>query len=499
MHNVLALFLGAIIYGAPATPAPRATPVLPPLPAPAGTAWAAGQIAALHTRLERALSVPTLRGAMIGFHAIDTVRHSVVYSRNADLEFMPASNFKLLVGSAVLHKLGTGFTYVTRIAADAAPSAGTIRGNLYLRGGGDALLTASDLDAAASSLAAQGVRRIEGDVVTDATHFDSQPYGFGWSWDDLPYYYAPVESALELEDGVVHVDFIAGAKPGDPIDLRVWPRSDAYTIDNQITTGPPGSKDTTDIARPWTGFSTIQFTGSYPLGAKESGDVVPAVPDPEAFAGDVLLRALRAHGITVTGALRKGATPANPAALWMHRSEAMPQLLHDFWYPSDNLMGELFLKELGAAQAGEPGSDDKGRIAEQAFLRTAGIDPSTVTVGDGSGLSQYSRITPRDFVSILQYDWNSANRNIVLRALPNSGLHGTLGRAYAGTPAQDKVFAKTGSINHVRTLSGFVQTRTHGPVTFSLLFNGWMGEDAATGAADLGRARAAILSALATQ
>lgn len=499
MLNVCALFLATIIYGAPATPAPKPTPTMPPLPAPGGKPWTHSQIAALQHKIDALLKAPTLRGAQIGFYAIDTDRHTVLYSRNTDEEFMPASNFKLLVGSAVVAKLGTSFSYATRITSDAPPVDGVIHGNVYLRGGGDALLRADDLNDAAAALAAKGIKRIDGALVTDATHFDSQRYGFGWSWDDLPYYYAPTITALELEDGVVHVTMIPGKAPGDPIDLRVWPESSAYTIDNHITTGPAKSKDTSDIARSWTDFNAIQLLGSYPFGEKESGDIVPSVPDPEAYAGDVLLRAMTAHGIAVAGGMRKGATPANASELWVHHSPQMQQLLQDFWYPSDNLMGELFLKELGATVSGEPGNVDKGAAAEAAFLKSAGVDTSSITIADGSGLSGYDRITPRDFVTLLQYDWNGPNRNVILQGLPISGRRGTLGRAYLNTPAEDKVFAKTGSVNHVRTLSGYVQTKTHGPVTFSLLFNGWMGEGTKTGAADLAKVRADIFSQFALQ
>ncbi len=490
MYSFLAPLLAAIIYGAPTTPVPSPTPTMPPVPAPGGNAWTASQIALMQRRMDTLLHAPTLRGTQIGFYAIDTMRHTALFQRNVDEDFMPASNFKLLVGSTAVQKLGAHFAFTTRVLREGS--------TLYLRGGGDALLSAQDLDDAAKAIAQQGIMSVD-DVVTDASHFDSQAYGYGWSWDDLPYYYAPVVTALELEDGIVNVTMIPGASVGAPIDLRVWPQSSAYTIDNRITTGPPKSKDTSDIVRPWNAFQTIELTGSYPLGAKESGNIVPAVPDPEAFAGDVFVRVLRAHGVAVNGTLRKGRAPASAQAVWQHQGSLMPQLLQQFWYPSDNLVGEVLLKELGVAQAGEPGMDDNGKIAETAFLRAAGVDPATVTIGDGSGLSQYNRITPRDFVQILQYDWNGPNRNLILNALPISGRRGTLGKAYLGTPAQDKVFAKTGSINHVRTLSGYVQTRTHGPVTFSLLFNQWMGEDQPTGATDLAKVRAAIMSELAIQ
>jgi D-alanyl-D-alanine carboxypeptidase/D-alanyl-D-alanine-endopeptidase (penicillin-binding protein 4) len=499
MHSILALFFATIIFGASPTPAPSPTPLPPPPPAPGGKPWTAHDVSQLRNALDRLLKAPTLRGAQIGFIITDTVRRTTLYSRNADQEFMPASNFKLLVGSAALQRLGTTFAYVTSVGADSAVSGGVIRGNVYLHGGGDALLAAKDLDDGAAALAAQGIKRIEGDVVTDATHFDTQRYGYGWSWDDLPYYYAPVITALELEDGTVHMTFAPAADPGTQAVLRVWPESSAYTIDDELMTGAAGSKDTSDFARVWDQPRIIKVDGNYPAGGKVSGEVSPAVPDPESYAGDVFKRALAAHGITVTGTLRSGKMPAAAPVLWSHDSEKLPQLLADFWYPSDNLMGELFLKQLGVVQGGEPGTDQNGQVLEQNFLRSIGVDPSTVTIGDGSGLSQYDRITPRDLLTILQTDWNGPNRQIVLNALPVSGVRGTLRRSYVGTPAERVVFAKTGSISHVRTISGFVQTKTHGPVTFSFLINQWMGEDQPNGSAELAKVRGAVFAQLASQ
>ncbi len=469
-------------------------------PAPGGVAWKPSQIAALHRAIDKLLAAPTLRGAQVGFVAIDTVRKPVLYSRNPDQEFMPASNFKLLVGSAALQLLGAGFTFTTTVAADAPPgSDGTITGNLYLRGGGDALLSVKDLDDAAASLTGQGVLDVSGEVVTDASHFDAQRYGFGWSWDDFPYYYAPVVSALELDDGVIHMFFLPGPRPGTRASIRLAPRSDTFGIINNLTTGPAQSKDTSELVRPWDNPKTIEVTGSYPLDDKESGDVRPSVPDPESYARDIFARALFAHGVAFSGATSSGKMPASATALWIKRSEAMPLLLADFWYSSDNLMGELFLKELGVHFGGEPGTVANGVAAENQYLRSIGVDPATVSISDGSGLSQYDRITPRDLVRILQSDWNGPNRDTVLDALPVAGVRGTLKSAYKGTAAENNVFAKTGSISHVRTISGFVKTKTHGPVTFSFMINQWMGESQPHGAADLATVRGAVLAAIASQ
>lgn len=470
-----------------------------PQPHAGGAAWTKPEILRLDRRIDALLHARALRGAQVGCVVVDTVRGTPIYASRADDAFLPASNFKLLVGSAALQTLGPNFSYVTTVLAGAAPRDGVIRGNLYLRGGGDALLRASDLQAAAVALARDGIVRVTGSLVIDVSHDDSQRWGYGWSWDDLPYSYAPVVSALELEDGVVHVRIKPGQAVGEPAVLDVWPRSRAFSIENRVRTGPRGSADTSDVERRWNAPRTIELIGSYPLDGKESDDLAPSVPDPPSYAGRILLRAMRAQHIDIGPRLRRRKTPAHRFVLWSHESEMMPALLRDFWYPSDNLMGELLLKELGVARAGEPGTDASGATVERRFLRSIGVDPSTVTIADGSGLSEYDRITPHDLVAILQHDWHSRYRTIVVDALPLAGVRGTLKRDFIGTPAQGKVFAKTGSMNHTRTLSGFIQTRTHGVVTFSLLIDQWMGGTRPQGEADLTKLRGAVLSAIASQ
>lgn len=441
-----------------------------PWPPSAGAPWTTAQIGNLHKEIDAILRRPVLRGAHIGLLILQTGNGSVLYSRNGDDEFMPASNFKLLVGSAALAKLGPAFTLKTSITENAR--------DLYLIGGGDVLLSAKDLDSAAVAVAAGGVTQV-GNIVTDSSFLDSQAYGYGWSWDDFPYYYAPVVGALGLEDNIIHIYMRPGAAVGDPVQLRIEPATSAVRIDNRMTTGPVNSKDTSDISRSLDDFKTITLTGSYPLGEKESGDIQPAVPDPAAYAGDVLMRALRAHGVAVEGAVTPGFSPAHSNVLWTHASEPLAELLQDFWWPSDNLIGEILLKTLGANNGGPPGNYERGIAAENAYLKSIGLEPATVSITDGSGLSHYDHITPRDLVTILQSDWNSANRNVVIDALPLAGVRGSLKSSYLKSPAEKNVFAKTGSISHVRTISGFIRTRHHGAVTFSFMLDDYMDDDPA--------------------
>jgi serine-type D-Ala-D-Ala carboxypeptidase/endopeptidase (penicillin-binding protein 4) len=458
-----------------------------------GEPWNGAQIARLKSSVDAALDSPTLRGAHVGFFAVDSARGTVLDARNAGDEFAPASNFKLLVGSAALRDLGPSFRFVTTLASDAAPQAGAIAGNLYLRGGGDAHLSAADLRDAALAVFRAGVRRVDGALITDASHDDAAPLAPGWSWDDLSYDYAAPVSALELEEGVVHVYVSPGTVAGAPVTLRVEPPSDVFAIEDRATTGPARSEDSTDVERVASSPKTIRVIGSYPLGAPESGDLAPSVPDPEAYAGDVLLRALASIGITVAGGVRGGIAPRGAVTLWRLHSAPMPQLLAEFWQPSDNLMGELFLKELGVGRAGEPGTAANGFAAEREYLRSIGVDASTLSLADGSGLSVYDRITPRDLVEILQSDWNGAQREAIVDALPEAGVRGTLRDAFSGTGLATHVFAKTGSARHVRALSGYVRSGLHGPVTFSFIVNDWLGDDGPSGAAAIRAVEAALL------
>jgi D-alanyl-D-alanine carboxypeptidase/D-alanyl-D-alanine-endopeptidase (penicillin-binding protein 4) len=466
-----------------------------PEPQPGGVAWTDAQIARLRESVDAALEAPALRDAYVGLLAIDTVRGTVLYSRSADDEFTPGSNFKLLVGSAALQYLGPGFRFVTTLSSDMQRKDGIVSGNLYLHGGGDAHLSAADLRAAALAAFRTGIRHVDGAVIVDASHDDAQGVAPGWTVDDLPYEYAAVVSALELEDGVVHVYVSPGAAVGAPVKLRIEPASGAFRVENRAVTGVARSQDSTDVVRPLDSPQTIEIVGSYPAGAPESDDLEPSVPDPELYAGDVLLRELGAAGITVAGGVRDGVAPRSARVFWRLESAAMPQLLSEFWLPSDNLMGELFLKELGAARAGEPGSFANGIAVEREYLRSIAVDPSTLSIADGSGHSAYDRITPRDLVTILQSDWNGAQRSIVVDALPEAGIRGTLQDAFPGTLLDGRVFAKTGTHRHARTLSGFLQTDDHGPVTFSLLVNNWLGDDRSGGSAQLREVQAAILSA----
>jgi D-alanyl-D-alanine carboxypeptidase/D-alanyl-D-alanine-endopeptidase (penicillin-binding protein 4) len=458
------------------------------VPAIGGEAWTPERVAALRRDLDAMLvNAPAIHGAHIGVLAVDTKSGSPLYERNAGDAFQPASTLKLVVGSAALEKLGPAFHFTTRGYVAASSPA------ILLLGGGDPFLTTADLSAFADSIAQLRLPSVS--LAVAAGRYDAQPHAPGWTWDDFAYDYAAPISALTLNENVVHIEVAPGARAGDPAHVTSAPLAAAVagTSSSLLVSNAPsilpaaltlaaGSESTLDVSH--LGNDILVSGGIAAGAAPESLDA--AVPDASAYAEEVASELLRARHLSVGGpddkfpfiGVLRGSSeaPSDVRLVWSHDSPPFAEFLGPrFWIPSDNLVAELLLKELGYETGGGPGTTEKGAAFERTWLQSVGVDPATTTLADGSGLSQYDRITPRDLVAILQHDWDGPNRELVLNSLPVGGARGTI-EGIAGTPAAGRVFAKTGSMMHVRGLAGYLATEHHGAVTFVFTVDDWLGD-----------------------
>lgn len=480
------------------------------VPAPGGLPWTPPQTATLAGDLDRIVAgAKTLRAAHVGALVVSAQDGATLYDRGADTTIQPASTMKLLAGSVALDRLGPGYRFATTLGR--APLAGGDGDAIVLHGGGDPLLRRADLDAAADALRAAGVTRAQ--VTIDASHVaPGERRAPGWSVDDILQDYAPVVNGLPFEENVLPLTLLPGANM-DQVPTLVLPAPfqpvvnygvcrpgpTLLTFSIAARTVPAGGADTSDVtAGP---CADIVITGDVPIGGPAHVDA--AVDQPEALALAYLTDALTRRGVVVVpppplfvpiaGVVDAPFTPVAPGTLvWRHDGEPLAQLLADMWLPSDNLIAEELLREIDVAANAHAGTIEGGARLERAWLQTIGVDPATMTIADGSGLSQYNRATPRALVAILLHDWRGPGRPTVLAALPLAGVRGDLRNAMKGTPAEGRVFAKTGSMSHVRGLAGYVATRTHGTVVFALSIDDWIGTDA-----DLAAFRAAFCSRLA--
>ena len=458
-----------------AAPANNAVTVVTPVDS--GTPWTADDVAAVETKIDALLgSAATLRGAHVGFLAVTSDGAAIVYGHAPADTFAPGSTYKIVTTATALRVLGPQFRFHTTLLSAAPPAGGRIDGAVVLRGGGDPTLSVADLDAAAAAVAASGVHEIRGGVTIDQSAFAPMPYAAGWTWDDFVYAYAAPITALSVNRNAVRVTIVPGNGPGSPAQVSTDPALAGVPLEVAASTGDAKSVET--IALDEESLHAVRIVGNIPAGGAPV-HLHAAIPDPSRFAAAILAQRLAAHGVTV----REAASPAVPSGpppanvLWSRDSAPLGQLLPPFLLPSDNFYGEVLVRMFGAARTGGQGSIDRGLAAMVEEIGRAHVDPATVTLADGCGVSQYDRLTPSAIVALLDEAWASGNRALWLDALPIWGVRGTLSDWPTAARVQGRVFAKTGSLMHQRGLAGYVETLRHGPVTFAFLLDDWMGND----------------------
>ena len=492
--SVCAVCAGALLATAPpALAVDRSLGADVPKPAVTGAPWTEAEISSLAANVDIALATgKALRGAHVGVYAVDARDGRVLYERGQDDAFQPASTFKLLVGSAALDKLGPAFRFRTIAYPGAPVVAGVVQGSLKLRGSGDVLLDDNALTEIPAALRAAGITAVHG------VAFDEPPdlpmYLPGWSWEDLPWYYAAPVTQLALNDNQVTLRVAPGAAPGAPVTVTVepwgtvcYPRAACtsdlgFEIVVEATTGAPGSASTLDAVRPLRAAmrDEVRLVGTLAANAPAERLSI-AVPNPPRYAAQAVARALLAANFPNLPPLSTTAPAALPpqVAVWTHDSEPLRDMVADLWLPSDNILAEELLRALGAKPPELQGSSADGIAFEQGWLKQLGVDTDALAIADGSGLSTYDRVTPRDLVAVLKHDWDGPNRELILDDLPIAGVRGTLKSAYVGTPAEKTIFAKTGTVSHVSTLAGYAANAKHGAVIFAFLVDDWVGDSAA--------------------
>ena len=460
--------------------------VAPPLPAQRKQ-WVADQItAALAAR-------PTLGHAKIGIAVTDLTTGELLFAHAGDEKLNLASNTKLLTSVAALGTLGNGFRWRTAVLADKQPDdAGVIEGDLYLRGRGDPLLTAAHLDELAAELAARGVRTIEGRLVLDATYFDSvvEPPHFDEQPKERSGFRAPVAS-LGVARSAVTLTVIADLGGGATVELEPDAGDYISIVKREVTSVTEGrTRLRVETKRPATPNKIeYEVTGQIRTG-EGSWDFRRRVDDPARFAGEVFRAALTAHGITIRQRqIAMGTAPLIAKQLAVHDSLPLADVVRFMNKLSDNYVAESVLKTVGAearAAAGAPGPATwaDGTAAVSAYLATIGLPAGSYRADNGSGLFASTDVTAKQMVTLLAAA--HADYRIgpdLLASLPIGGGDGTLARRFHGTPAKGRVRAKTGTLDKVITLAGYVAVDSGKPLAFAILLN-----DVPAGQRSIGRA-----------
>ena len=435
----------------------------------------------LEARLDEALGRRALRGAQIGALVVSARDGRALYARAPDQPLAPASNQKVLTALAALEAFGPAHRFRTAVRADRPLDASGAVGTLYVIGGGDPGLTAEEWWRLAAELRAVGLTRVR-DVVLDDFAFDRVHWHPTWGAVSSRVYHAPIAS-LGAAHGAFAAWVAAGARPGDPVAVRIDPPVSYFEVVNRARTAPRNAPYRLRVEREAAAVGErVVVSGSIPAGAPPR-PFPRSVLDPVRYAGAVLRLQLAAVGIAVSGEVRVAPAPAGAAFVHDFYGPSLGEVLTPFLKHSQNDVGETLCKGLGLLRGAGRGSFEAGAAAERAILAGLGLPVDGVVVVDGSGLSPANRATPRLLVEALALAERRFGLGPELAAgLPIAGTDGTLRRRARG--ARGRVRAKTGLLSSVVALSGYAEGPDGERRIFSVLLNGVRDVGAAMAALD---------------
>ncbi len=467
----------------------------------------------LSSRIEKILANPDLARGFWGIEAVSLDNGEVLYAHNSENFFTPASNTKLFTTATAFALLGPDYRFRTTIESSGIlDKYGRLTSDLKIVGRGDPNLSGRTLpynlrterklphiqalEQLADELVQKGLRFVDGDVVADDSFYAFERYGEGWAQDDLVWEWGAPVSALTINDNVVFVSILPADRPGEHAFINIVPFPEYYRIKNQVMTTPAGTSPRKIYINREPGSNQLMLWGNIPVDDPGANEAI-AIDDPADFTAKLFRDLLERRGVTIYGSSRtrhtdlaslatfsvttlasagggmeKSTMPPSTAPLVLAQYDSQP-LSYDLRVinkVSQNLHAELLLRLLGKEKGGS-GTVEGGLEVERSFLTQADIRSDEYTLHDGSGLSRINLATPHAIVKLLVYTQKQPWGPTFKDSLPLAGVDGSLVDRFRNTPAEGRVYGKTGSLDHVNALSGYLTTEKGENVAFSIICN----------------------------
>jgi len=435
---------------------------------------------ALDNKINTLLNDERLSGATAAV-SVRNAAGEIIYSHLGDTRVHPASVMKLLTGAAALETLGQAHRLKTELHTDGVIEKGVLNGNLYLKGQGDPTLKKEDLDAFSVQLKEKGIREVNGNIYADDNWYDNVRLSQDLNWSDEPYHTGAQVSALtispnnDFDAGTIIVDVSPSSRKNEAADVGMIPANDYIKIVNKTkTVEQDGSKNI--LVERKHGTNTVVVSGTLPVNSNKVRTWV-SIWEPTDFTLHLFKKSLYKVGISFTSKpkIEHRVLPKDSTVLTFRESMTLEELFIPFMKLSNNGHGEILVKEMGRVIGGE-GSWDAGLAVTEGTLTGFGMNPETLLLRDGSGMSHKNLVTANEVTNLLYIaqakQWFPAFK----KSLPVAGLEdrligGTLRNRMKGTPAEGKVLAKTGTLNGVTSLAGYVEATNGETYSFSVIVN----------------------------
>jgi D-alanyl-D-alanine carboxypeptidase/D-alanyl-D-alanine-endopeptidase (penicillin-binding protein 4) len=433
---------------------------------------------------------PMMKHASWSYCVIRVRDKKIIAQFDADRGLVPASALKVLTTYAAWSVLGKDFRFKTILETDGHVEDSILKGNVYIRGGGDPTLgsfrfAGTDPDSLFDSLAVKlkmlDVHFIRGTVIGDASLYPDEGIPGSWNWSDIGNYYGAGMYGLNIAENAFKAVFRPGNKPGDTaVLIEIDPPVSGIRLENRVTTGKQGSGDHVIMySAPFGNYCRME--GTVPAGVS-SFVVKGSVPEPDLLAAQWLFKRLLISNIsltvepTTTCRLRYTGNYINThrETLIEHFSPSLNQIIQMTHEKSVNIFAESLLRAVGFKSKGS-GSVSGGIDAVQDFWKSKGLDVSGMRLEDGSGLSPLNRISTSQLADAMRIIATEDSRKEFISTLNLAGETGNLKNLLNNTPAASNLRAKSGYLTGVRSYTGLVRDKAGDELAFAVIVNNYSG------------------------
>lgn len=405
-----------------------------------------------------------LPNATIGILIQEVESNKVIYARHAKKLLYPASNMKLFTAVAALYQFKPDYQYETALFQ---------KGNhFYLTFSGSPAFKTSDLKALLIPLIKRDPKIISGNIYLDTSRVLPPYYAAGVSYDDLGWYYNAPSTAIILDGNAAQYDFISATKIGGPVQIKPKNGNTPLKLVNELkTVDYKQVKTHCELNIEIKAHNTLRLYGCMAQ-QKEPRRMQLAIPNPDLLATQVIEETLQEHQIQLQGKILYGTKPKRAKKLSSHHSEDLTQLVKYMLEESDNLYADSLTKLLGY-ELTQQGNYIQGRYAIQHILKKqVELNQKQLKLADGHG-SRYNLASPEQITTLLLSAYRDPKiKSVFLDTLPRMGISGTLKHRMKHTILENRVWAKTGTMHDITSLSGYLIQSNGKPLAFSIIVNG---------------------------
>lgn len=434
----------------------------------------------LQDNLQEVLSKEEYKNASAGIFVVDPATGEELISLNADKLLIPASTMKLITTAAVLRILGTDYQFSTGIGyAGHINEKGILHGDIVLKGGADPALGSEYFQSHyfdflrkwARSIKEAGIKKVEGNLVFDASVYDLEKVPATWIWEDLGNYYGAGPNAFTVYDNMFRITFQSPKEAGKATQIiSYYPKIKGLELKNEVLSSEINADNAYVFGSPLDKVRVIR--GTIPTG-RSAFTIKASVQEPEEILAAGFWNALAEQGVFIKGEIRYAKVGSDLQTVYIQESPALSEIIKVLNHESVNLFAEHALKQLAVEKYGVGNREKAIEIVQEYWKQK--FPEASFFMEDGSGLSHFDAVSPRFFTQLLTFmDGNEA----FVESLPRAG-DGTLYQFSKDHFPGNTLEAKSGSMTRVRCYSGYLTTDTGRRLVFSLMFNHFSGSHSA--------------------